>query len=180
MILKGEDLCPGHEHCIDPRGSAGLIDLTLLGNLLELIHLLDGRHYTQQISDPEQAEMQHTRQEFAEFKTLFCQNHHLVFGSSTQADPQVTFFDPSFLHFASSLVWYKQIMKGFDNAFRPGQLKSAVLSHIRANHVHLLHDFQEACNAEDYSQNICLDWTESPFVVRSGAYAQVSESKFLY
>lgn len=94
IILKGEELCPGHEHCINPHHSTGLIDLTTLGNLLELIHLLDGHHYSQKISEPEQAEMQHTRQEFAEFKTLFCQNHHLVFNFCTQADPKVSFFWP--------------------------------------------------------------------------------------
>lgn len=177
IILKGEELCPGHEHCINPHHSTGLIDLTTLGNLLELIHLLDGHHYSQKISEPEQAEMQHTRQEFAEFKTLFCQNHHLVFNFCTQADPKVSFFDLSFLHFASSLVQYKYTMKEFDDTFQPSQLKSAVASHIKADHSHLLAEFLEACKAGNH-KNICLDWTGPVFSVRAGGYVQVSDGKF--
>jgi hypothetical protein len=166
-----ESTIPEQVHCLDPRTPEGLIDLTTLGNLLDLSHCLDHRFYSDDISDAEKAEMDHTRQVFQGFKSVFSKHQHLLF-DMRQADPMDTFFNPSLLHFASSLIRYKTRMRTFDGTFSPMELKSAIFLHFEMHHKHLLSSLKEKCQADTSTVEPSLDWTGPAFIIQEHTHIQ--------
>jgi hypothetical protein len=163
-------ICPGQAHCLNMRSNTDLIDLTMLGNLIDLSHCLDGRFYSQTVPGPEKAEMDHARKVFKRFRLLFCKHQHLLFGGDSHpVDPMANFFEPSIVHFASSLVKYKSMMTAYDDAFSLEDLESAVQRHFQAHYSDLLPSLLEKSKLDSLSCDPSLHWTGPDFFIGEGA-----------
>jgi len=146
----------------------------MLGNLIDLYGCLDGRFYSQTRHGAEDAEMQHARMVFRHFKSSFCKHHHLLFdGYRLPMDPMAAFFEPSIMHFASSLIRYKDMMAAYDDAFSLDDMKNVIQKHFQINYPNLLPGLLENGELDAQPCNPSLHWTEPAFSIGKGAYGSL-------
>lgn len=171
LILYAVYICPGQAHCLDMHTNTALIDLTMLGNLIDLYHCLDNRFYSQATHAAEDAEMEHARTVFRCFKLSFSNHQHLLFNSDRHpVNPMARFFEPSIVHFASSLVKYKSMMAAYDDAFSLEDLERVIQVHFQRHYPNLLPSLLENSKPDAQSCDPCLHWTGPDFSIGEGAY----------
>jgi hypothetical protein len=160
---------------MDPRSTDGLLDLTMLGNLLEFSQYLDRRHRTGNIPSSEQGEIEFIQRAFAGFKDLFCANHHLMVGER-MVDPRAELFDLSLIQFAVTLVRCKANEALFQDSNGTFDLKRTVSKHLSIFHSQLLPHFKKDIlrPQADLVYLCSFDWMGPEFTVAEGAYASTS------
>jgi hypothetical protein len=163
---------PAPEHRMDPQTTDGLLDLVTLGNLIEFLPYLDRRCYSNVIPPSKDAETEHARLAFTNFKSLFCANQHLII-DTRKVDPMTTVFDTSLLRFAVNLVSYKK-NRLFDDGITPLELSSKIMEHLSQFHPQLHSRF--ACDIRRPQEELpylrTFDWTGPHFMVAKGAYVE--------
>jgi hypothetical protein len=153
---------------MDPTTEDGLLDLTLLNIILELILFFDPQYHDDDTSVPqdELAERQNILQVIANFQALFCQQQQLVIDDEL-LNPRVVLFDPYFLRICVAVIRYKEIMAEFDESFTHESLLTAVSSHITTYRPHLLDAFLSDVKKDDEKLPYLrtFNWTGSHFKV---------------
>jgi hypothetical protein len=159
---------------MDPSTEEGLIDLTLLSNLLTLLLFLNPRHYAAEEKDQvpamELVERQHLISTFLQFQTTFTKHQRLEIDGRLHA-PQSAFFDPFFIQICITLCKYREIMHEFarEEGVTIEELTHAIGQHIHDNHPSLydafLADLEKPTGDLPYMKS--FSWTGPSFTVVS-------------
>jgi hypothetical protein len=141
-----------------------LLDLTMLGNFIELSRFLVPRFHEKEMSDIEKQERDNIDNIWHQFKKTFSEKQRLVINGKT-CEPKEKLFDPSFLALAVTLVKYKENLDGVDQSFTLPQLKSTITRYVKQKYPHLSSPL-----ARDLEQELpspLLQWKGASFTVIS-------------
>jgi hypothetical protein len=139
-----------------------------LGNVLELCHVFDPRHYRKEVPNLVVAERTHVYETFKGFKADFCKHYQLSM-SGEMKDPQEALFDPSLLHLSVTLHHYKKRMHDYDNKFSPERFSTAIRRFLELRHPVLLEAFDKdtapGTRVQNLPYTLTFNWTGPSFIL---------------
>jgi len=139
-------------HHIDATTPQGLLDIVILGSMLEVCWV-----YDEKVSKTEELPRRISKQAFDAFKTLFNDRQQIVMDNET-GDPKKLIFDRYLLQLAVSLVHYSKVEEGSAKVVGP-----KVRQHIKRHHEHLLSTFEMDINSDFMPYTRTFDWTGPTF-----------------
>jgi hypothetical protein len=103
LCLTGLDRA---NHIPDVSSPAGLLELVMVGTLLEVAEVIDRRHYTGKVDDLEEEEIAFARLRYRRFCTWFSNQFITVIGAAWVHPSYI--FQRSLLQFSACLIYYKR------------------------------------------------------------------------
>ena len=165
----------GSEHRIDPTTPDGLLDVAMLGNIMELFRYLDARFYDNSIPSrqsqgaiplPEIAEQDFIMSQYFTFQKDFAARYRLIVDDQP-VDAIEGVFKPSLLRLATSIVKYRRNMRSFEAGYTATSIQKAIRHHFSTYHMDLLKKYDEDLGREDLDYLHTMDWTGPAFRIEA-------------
>jgi hypothetical protein len=165
----------GSEHRIDPTTPEGLLDVAMLGNVMELFRYLDARFYdkspqSQQsqgtIPLAELAEQDFIMSQYFTFQKDFSRRYQLIVNGQP-VDAIEGVFKPTLLRLATSIVTYRRNMKSFEAGYSASAIQKAIRDHFLTHHDDLLKKYNQdlRLGGEGLEYLQTMDWMGPEFKI---------------
>jgi hypothetical protein len=141
--------------------------MTMLGNFLELSHLINPKYYSQAEPPPahELAGQDFIISQYQTFQTIFCAKQQLSCQGRIH-NPTKYLFKPSLLHMAITLIKYKASVHGFSTIYDEEDLVDRIKVHFDENHPGLAAKLQHDLNPSlELPYTTSFEWQGPPFSI---------------